>query len=121
MCSSPGGPGISSSCVVGVVGCVPKEGLIAGPRVLEHMVDTVLYFEGERGHQFRILRAVKNRFGPTDEIGVFDMTERGLDEVSNPSELFLADRRGDGPATALFPPPPGPRPPPRQTPSPLLP
>ncbi len=85
-----------------LVGHVTKEGLIAGPRVLEHMVDTVLYFEGERGHQFRILRAVKNRFGPTDEIGVFDMTGEGLAEVSNPSELFLAERRGDVSGTAVF-------------------
>ncbi len=85
-----------------LVGHVTKEGLIAGPRVLEHMVDTVLYFEGERGHQFRIMRAVKNRFGPTDEIGVFDMTDRGLAEVPNPSELFLADRRGDVSGTAVF-------------------
>jgi DNA repair protein RadA/Sms len=85
-----------------IVGHVTKEGVIAGPRVLEHMVDTVLYFEGERGHQFRILRAVKNRFGPTDEIGVFDMTGEGLTEVSNPSELFLADRRGDVSGTAVF-------------------
>ena len=75
-----------------LVGHVTKEGLIAGPRVLEHMVDTVLYFEGERGHQFRILRAVKNRFGATDEIGVFEMGDRGLAEVPNPSALFLADR-----------------------------
>ncbi len=75
-----------------LVGHVTKEGMIAGPRVLEHMVDTVLYFEGERGHQFRILRAVKNRFGPTDEIGVFEMTGTGLAEVSNPSQLFLSDR-----------------------------
>ena len=73
-----------------LVGHVTKEGLIAGPRVLEHMVDTVLYFEGERGHQFRILRAVKNRFGATDEIGVFEMSDRGLVEVPNPSALFLA-------------------------------
>jgi DNA repair protein RadA/Sms len=78
--------------VVVLVGHVTKEGLIAGPRVLEHMVDTVLYFEGERGHQFRILRAVKNRFGATDEIGVFEMSDRGLVEVPNPSALFLADR-----------------------------
>ena len=63
------------------MGHVTKEGLIAGPRVLEHMVDTVLYFEGERGHHFRILRSVKNRFGPTDEIGVFEMTDKGLQEV----------------------------------------
>src|SRR3954452_24459925 len=79
-----------------VVGHVTKEGLIAGPRVLEHMVDTVLYFEGERGHQFRILRAVKNRFGATDEIGVFEMSDRGLVEVPNPSALFLADRGEPG-------------------------
>jgi DNA repair protein RadA/Sms len=78
--------------VVVLVGHVTKEGLIAGPRVLEHMVDTVLYFEGERGHQFRILRAVKNRFGATDEIGVFEMSDKGLVEVPNPSALFLADR-----------------------------
>ncbi len=78
-----------------LVGHVTKEGAIAGPRVMEHMVDTVLYFEGERGHQFRILRAVKNRFGPTDEIGVFEMTGAGLAEVPNPSQLFLADRRED--------------------------
>lgn len=84
------------------VGHVTKEGAIAGPRVLEHMVDTVMYFEGERGHQFRILRAVKNRFGPTDEIGVFEMTDRGLAEVSNPSALFLAERRGDVSGAAVF-------------------
>ena len=78
-----------------IIGHVTKEGTIAGPRVLEHMVDTVLYFEGERGHHFRILRAVKNRFGPTDEIGVFEMTDRGLVEVSNPSALFLGDREGN--------------------------
>ncbi len=74
-----------------LVGHVTKDGQIAGPRVLEHMVDTVLYFEGERGHQFRILRAVKNRFGGTDEIGVFEMTEGGLNEVPNPSALFLSN------------------------------
>ncbi|MBL0928881.1 MAG: DNA repair protein RadA [Alphaproteobacteria bacterium] len=85
-----------------LVGHVTKEGAIAGPRVLEHMVDTVLYFEGERGHQFRILRAVKNRFGPTDEIGVFEMTERGLAEVANPSALFLAERRGEVSGAAVF-------------------
>ena len=85
-----------------LVGHVTKEGMIAGPRVLEHMVDAVLYFEGERGHQFRILRAVKNRFGPTDEIGVFEMTDRGLVEVPNPSELFLAERRGNVSGTAVF-------------------
>jgi len=75
-----------------LVGHVTKDGQIAGPRVVEHMVDTVLYFEGERGHQFRILRAVKNRFGPADEIGVFEMTGAGLAEVTNPSALFLSER-----------------------------
>ena len=85
-----------------LVGHVTKEGMIAGPRVLEHMVDTVLYFEGDRGHQFRILRAVKNRFGPTDEIGVFEMTDRGLAEVPNPSALFLAERRGEVAGSAVF-------------------
>src|SRR6516164_4191972 len=78
--------------VLVLVGHVTKEGVIAGPRVLEHMVDTVLYFEGERGHRFRILRAVKNRFGATDEIGVFEMSEHGLIEVPNPSALFLSGR-----------------------------
>ena len=76
-----------------LVGHVTKDGQIAGPRVVEHMVDTVLYFEGERGHQFRILRAVKNRFGPADEIGVFEMTGAGLAEVANPSALFLSRAR----------------------------
>ena len=75
------------------VGHVTKEGQIAGPRVLEHIVDGVLYFEGDRGHQFRILRTVKNRFGPTDEIGVFEMANEGLVEVANPSALFLAQRQ----------------------------
>ncbi|HEU0118423.1 MAG TPA: DNA repair protein RadA [Alphaproteobacteria bacterium] len=85
-----------------LVGHVTKEGTIAGPRVLEHMVDTVLYLEGDRGHQFRVLRGVKNRFGPTDEIGVFEMTDKGLMEVANPSALFLADRRGDTSGAAVF-------------------
>jgi DNA repair protein RadA/Sms len=85
-----------------IVGHVTKEGMIAGPRVLEHMVDTVLYFEGERGHQFRILRAVKNRFGATDEIGVFEMSDGGLGEVQNPSALFLADRRGAVAGSVVF-------------------
>jgi DNA repair protein RadA/Sms len=85
--------------VLVLVGHVTKEGVIAGPRVLEHMVDTVLYFEGERGHQFRILRAVKNRFGATDEIGVFEMSDRGLIEVPNPSALFLAGRSPAEPYT----------------------
>ena len=75
-----------------IVGHVNKEGGIAGPKVLEHMVDAVLYFEGDRSHTYRIVRAVKNRFGSTNEIGVFDMTEDGLREVPNPSELFLASR-----------------------------
>ena len=75
-----------------LVGHVTKDGSIAGPRVLEHMVDTVLYFEGDPGHPYRILRAVKNRFGSTNEIGVFEMQEQGLREVLNPSELFLAER-----------------------------
>ena len=78
-----------------IVGHVTKDGQIAGPRVVEHMVDAVLYFEGDRQHQFRILRAHKNRFGPTDEIGVFEMAESGLREVPNPSALFL-DGRGEG-------------------------
>ncbi|MBT6099029.1 MAG: DNA repair protein RadA, partial [Marinovum sp.] len=85
-----------------LVGHVTKDGQIAGPRVVEHMVDTVLYFEGERGHQFRILRAVKNRFGAADEIGVFEMTGQGLAEVSNPSELFLADRGTPTPGSVVF-------------------
>ena len=85
-----------------LVGHVTKEGQIAGPRVVEHMVDTVLYFEGERGHQFRILRSVKNRFGPADEIGVFEMTGRGLTEVTNPSALFLSERGIAAPGSAVF-------------------
>ncbi|MGH7074132.1 MAG: DNA repair protein RadA [Stellaceae bacterium] len=85
-----------------LIGHVTKEGMIAGPRVLEHMVDSVLYFEGDRSHQFRILRAVKNRYGPTDEIGVFEMTDRGLAEVANPSALFLARREKPISGTAVF-------------------
>ena len=85
-----------------LVGHVTKDGQIAGPKVLEHMVDTVLAFEGERGHQFRILRATKNRYGPTDEIGVFEMTDAGLIEVANPSALFLAERRGNVAGAAVF-------------------
>ncbi len=85
-----------------LVGHVTKEGQIAGPRVVEHMVDTVLYFEGERGHQFRILRAVKNRFGPADEIGVFEMTGGGLAEVTNPSALFLTERENPAPGSVVF-------------------
>ncbi|TDQ78489.1 DNA repair protein RadA/Sms [Dongia mobilis] len=85
-----------------LVGHVTKEGQIAGPRVLEHMVDTVLYFEGERGHHFRILRSVKNRFGPANEIGVFEMSDRGLAEVPNPSALFLAERHGNVSGVSVF-------------------
>ncbi|HEY1858105.1 DNA repair protein RadA [Acidocella sp.] len=85
-----------------LVGHVTKEGNIAGPRVLEHMVDVVLHFEGDRGHQFRILRGIKNRFGATDEIGVFEMTGAGLSEVANPSALFLAERRGNVAGSAVF-------------------
>tara|TARA_R110002110_G_scaffold63065_2_gene175572 strand:+ start:1412 stop:2830 length:1419 start_codon:yes stop_codon:yes gene_type:complete len=85
-----------------LVGHVTKDGQIAGPRVVEHMVDAVIYFEGERGHQFRILRAVKNRFGPANEIGVFEMGELGLQEVPNPSALFLGERDGDSNGSAVF-------------------
>jgi len=91
----------SGACIV-LVGHVTKDGQIAGPRVVEHMVDAVLSFEGEGSHQFRILRAVKNRFGPTDEIGVFEMTGLGLREVLNPSELFLSERELGSPGTAVF-------------------
>jgi DNA repair protein RadA/Sms len=85
-----------------LIGHVTKDGQLAGPRVLEHMVDAVLYFEGDRGHQFRILRAVKNRFGPANEIGVFEMAERGLVEVPNPSALLLAEREEDIAGAAVF-------------------
>ncbi len=85
-----------------LIGHMTKDGAIAGPRVLEHMVDTVLYFEGDRGHNFRILRSVKNRFGPTDEIGVFEMNETGLSQVKNPSALFLAERRGNISGNSVF-------------------
>jgi DNA repair protein RadA/Sms len=85
-----------------MVGHVTKDGQIAGPRIVEHMVDTVLYFEGERNHQFRLLRAVKNRFGPADEIGVFEMTGKGLVEVKNPSALFLSERGKPTPGSAVF-------------------
>ncbi len=86
-----------------IVGHVTKDGSIAGPRVLEHMVDTVLYFEGDPGHPYRILRAVKNRFGSTNEIGVFQMSDRGLREVKNPSEIFLAERPEDAPGSIVIP------------------
>ena len=91
-----------SGATVVLVGHVTKDGQIAGPRVVEHMVDAVLYFEGEGGHHFRILRAVKNRFGATDEIGVFEMTGSGLREVPNPSELFLGERNAASPGAAVF-------------------
>ncbi len=85
-----------------IVGHVTKDGQIAGPKVVEHMVDTVLYFEGERGHHFRILRAVKNRFGPANEIGVFEMAEGGLMEVENPSALFIGERDREASGAAVF-------------------
>jgi DNA repair protein RadA/Sms len=91
-----------SGTAIILVGHVTKDGQIAGPRVVEHMVDAVLSFEGEGSHHFRILRAVKNRFGPTDEIGVFDMTGEGLCEVANPSALFLSERDLGSPGTAVF-------------------
>jgi DNA repair protein RadA/Sms len=88
--------------VVLLVGHVTKEGQIAGPKTVEHMVDAVLYFEGDRGHQFRVLRAVKNRFGPTDEIGVFEMSDGGLKEVANPSRLFMGTGETAAPGSAVF-------------------
>ncbi len=91
-----------TGAAVVLVGHVTKEGQIAGPRVVEHMVDAVLYFEGDRGHHYRILRTVKNRFGPTDEIGVFEMSDKGLREVANPSELFLGERNAKSPGAAVF-------------------
>jgi len=84
-----------------LVGHVTKDGAIAGPKLLEHMVDTVLYFEGDRNHIFRILRAVKNRFGSTNEIGVFEMKDQGLDEVVNPSAVFLSERPANAPGSAV--------------------
>jgi len=86
-----------------LVGHVTKEGAIAGPRVLEHLVDVVLAFEGDRGHPFRLLRAAKNRFGSTSEVGVFTMSEAGLEGVPNPSELFLAERRSGSPGSCIVP------------------
>ena len=86
-----------------LVGHVTKEGTLAGPRVLEHLVDVVLTFEGDRSHQFRLLRASKNRFGSTQEVGVFSMGEKGLVEVGNPSELFLAERHPDAPGSCIVP------------------
>ncbi|RMF18167.1 MAG: DNA repair protein RadA [Alphaproteobacteria bacterium] len=92
----------ASGTAIILVGHVTKDGQLAGPRVLEHMVDAVLYFEGERGHEYRILRSVKNRFGATDEIGVFQMTGGGLEEVVNPSALFLPEDGRGAPGTAVF-------------------
>ncbi len=92
----------ASGAALLLVGHVTKDGQIAGPKAVEHLVDAVLYFEGERGHHFRVLRATKNRFGPTDEIGVFEMTGAGLAEVANPSALFLGDRNVAAPGTAVF-------------------
>jgi DNA repair protein RadA/Sms len=92
----------TSGAAIVLVGHVTKDGQIAGPKAVEHLVDAVLYFEGERGHHFRVLRAVKNRFGATDEIGVFEMTGSGLSEVANPSALFLGDRNSSAPGTAVF-------------------
>ncbi|MCL5407068.1 MAG: DNA repair protein RadA [Patescibacteria group bacterium] len=91
----------STSTAVILVGHVTKDGAVAGPRTLEHLVDAVLYLEGERFHQHRILRGVKNRFGTTDEIGIFEMTEKGLVEVKNPSKLFLAERLSNTPGTVV--------------------
>src|SRR5262245_22997847 len=91
----------SGSALV-LVGHVTKDGQIAGPKLVEHMVDTVLYFEGDRGPPYRILRATKNRFGATDEIGVFEMAGEGLREVANASELFLPDRQASAPGSAVF-------------------
>lgn len=86
-----------------LIGHVTKEGMLAGPRVLEHMVDTVLYFEGERYSSYRVLRANKNRFGSTNEIGVFEMTSSGLQEVLNPSEIFLCERPGESSGSVVVP------------------
>jgi DNA repair protein RadA/Sms len=88
--------------IVILVGHVTKEGALAGPRVLEHMVDTVLYFEGERNYDYRLLRSIKNRFGPTNEIGIFSMCEKGLEEVTNPSALFLPHHKGQVTGTSIF-------------------
>jgi DNA repair protein RadA/Sms len=91
----------TSGMAVFVIGHVTKEGMIAGPRVLEHVVDTVLYLEGDRFQSFRLLRSVKNRFGATSEVGVFEMRERGMVEVPNPSEAFLAERMVNAPGSAI--------------------
>ncbi|MBI4823798.1 MAG: DNA repair protein RadA [Nitrospirae bacterium] len=91
-----------SGITIFLIGHVTKEGTIAGPRVLEHIVDTVLYFEGNAGHSYRILRTVKNRFGSTNEIGVFEMTDAGLREIENPSELFLSERPSNAPGSLVM-------------------
>jgi DNA repair protein RadA/Sms len=91
----------SSGVAVFLIGHVTKEGAIAGPRVLEHIVDTVLYLEGDRFQSYRLLRSVKNRFGPTSEVGVFEMREKGMVEVTNPSEAFLAERMVNAPGSAI--------------------
>jgi DNA repair protein RadA/Sms len=91
----------ASGVAVFLIGHVTKEGTIAGPRVLEHIVDTVLYLEGDRFQTYRLLRSVKNRFGPTSEVGVFEMRERGMVEISNPSEAFLAERMVNTPGSAI--------------------
>ena len=93
----------STHTTVFIVGHVTKEGTIAGPRVLEHIVDTVLYFEGDRFQAHRILRAVKNRFGSTDELGIFEMGEAGLIEVTNASEILLQERPSHGPGARWSP------------------
>ena len=92
----------TTGTTVFLIGHVTKEGAIAGPKILEHMVDTVLYFEGERGNSYRILRAVKNRYGPCDELGIFEMHGHGLFSVSNPSVLFLRQRDNDVPGATVF-------------------
>jgi DNA repair protein RadA/Sms len=91
-----------NNVIIILVGHVTKEGTLAGPRVLEHMVDTVLYFEGERNYDYRILRSIKNRFGPTNEIGIFAMVQQGLEEVKNPSELFLPHHQATVSGTSIF-------------------
>ncbi|MBI3739124.1 MAG: DNA repair protein RadA, partial [Chloroflexi bacterium] len=91
----------SSGISIFIIGHVTKEGAIAGPRVLEHIVDTVLYLEGDRFQAYRLLRSVKNRFGATSEVGVFEMRERGLAEVTNPSEAFLAERMINAPGSSI--------------------
>jgi DNA repair protein RadA/Sms len=90
-----------SGIPVFLIGHVTKDGSIAGPKVLEHMVDTVLYFEGDSGHAYRIIRSIKNRFGPTNEIGVFEMQDKGLQEVANPSAFFLAERPQNAPGSVV--------------------